>query len=201
MRTYSTSRTASSHLLLPALLVTCLILISACQQAGPTYHTQKDPAANFNQYRTFSFFEVSESALPDAEIADLFKQSLREKMEYLGYRYSTADPDLLIHYQANIHNTLEAHGNALPTTVDEAGFRTHERGLGLYTDLPATAETTRWSIERSGAARITIVDTAKMQTVWQGESEGSLNEAALIQPKQPIKKLVDTLFDDFPRRK
>src|SRR5690554_1373472 len=112
MRTYSTSRTASSHLLLPALLVTCLILISACQQAGPTYHTQKDPAANFNQYRTFSFFEVSESALPDAEIADLFKQSLREKMEYLGYRYSTADPDLLIHYQANIHNTLEAHGRS-----------------------------------------------------------------------------------------
>lgn len=201
MRTYSTSRIASSHLLLRALLVACVILISACQQAGPTYHTQKDPAANFNQYRTFNFFEVSENALPDAEVADLFMQSLREKMESLGYRYSTADPDLLIHYQANIHNTLAAHGNAIPTTVDEAGFRTHEQGLGLYTDLPSTAETTRWSIERSGAARITIVDTVKMQTVWQGESEGSLNEEALIQPKQPIKKLVDKLFDDFPQRK
>lgn len=189
----------TSHKILGACLIICAIMLSACQQAGPIYHTQKDTNADFTTYQTFGFFEVDERALPDAEIAALFMQSLREKMESLGYRYSATEPDLLIHYQANIQNTLEAHGNAIPTTVNEAGFHSYEQEL--YKELPSTAETTRWSIERSGAARITIVDTAKMQTVWQGASEGSLTEEALIQPKQPIITLVDKLFDDFPRRR
>lgn len=199
MRNYLATRTALPQIILRACVVTCVILISACQQAGPTYHTQKDPVADFKRYHTFGFLNVNENVAPDAEVAGIFTQSLRDKMESLGYRYSETDPDLLIHYQANLQNSLEASGNAIPATVNDAGFHSHDQSL--YRELPSTAETTHWSIKRSGAVRINVIDAEKMQTIWQGASEGSPTEDVLIQPKQPIEQLIDKLFKQFPRHK
>ena len=137
--------------------------------------------------------------MPDKTISRLFNESIRTKMNALGYTFSEDNPDLLINYQANIQNTLKKTGNAVPSVVDEAGFYSYQKDL--YTDMPNADETTRLLIERAGAARIDIIDADKMQTVWQGNASGSLTEKGLIHPEEPIQRMVENLLKKFPAHK
>lgn len=180
-------------------ILTSLFFLSACQQTGPRIETRKDDSVNFAEYQTYALLKTGRAASPDNEIAQYFINSIREQMDALGYTYSEQQPDLLINYQVNIQNLLKERGNAEPARVTEGGYYTHSQEL--YQGMPATEEHTRLFIERKGAARIDIIDANKRQVIWQGDAEGHLTEAALIQPEEPIRATVADLLRDLPKRK
>lgn len=175
-----------------------LTFVTACQQTGPRIETRQDNSANFSHYKTYALLRANEPTA-DAEVASYFVNAIREQMDARGYTYTESQPDLLINYQVNIQNVLKEMGNAAPARVNEAGYYSHSREL--YQEIPTTEETTRLFIERSGAARIDIIDAKKRQTIWQGDAEGRLTEDALLQPKEPIRATVADLLGKFPKRK
>ena len=187
------------HPLLPALFIFATFFLSACQQAGPRVETRKDNSVDFADYQTYALLKSGRAASPDNEIAQYFINNIRTQMDALGYTYSEEQPDLLINYQVNIQNLLKEQGNAEPARITEGGYYTHSPER--YQGMSATEEHTRLFIERKGAARIDIIDARKRQVIWQGDAEGHLTEATLVQPEAAIRATVADLLRDFPKRK
>jgi hypothetical protein len=166
-------------LALPALLV----LQVGCA-SHPEVHQVKAPAVDLQAYKTFAFFEPTESRRLgySTVLGAHLKQATFEALQKQNYVYSEHNPDLRVNLFAMI-----VHRQDLRSTPAAAGVRGFVRAREI--------ETVDY---RQGTVMIDLVDARRNALVWRGVAEGRLDEKAVNNPGPAIQAAVNEIFAKYP---
>ena len=79
------------------------VVLAGCA-SGPETRANYDKSVDFAQYRTFGFFEKlgTDASGYESLITQQLKAATRREMEARGYAFSTANPDLLVNFNASL---------------------------------------------------------------------------------------------------
>ncbi|MCA8979652.1 MAG: DUF4136 domain-containing protein [Planctomycetes bacterium] len=171
-------------------ILVVLGLLSAC--SSPKVITNVDPNADFDRYRTFGFTERLGTDSDDYQSlkTQFLKQAVARELEARGY--SPADqPDLLVNFY------LQSKEKIASTTTPSAYYG--YRGYGGYGTWGGYAgyETTVTQYTE-GTLNVDLVDSRRMQLVWEGAIVGEVTDEMRRELEKSIDDAVKTLFEKFP---
>ncbi|MGB5291921.1 MAG: DUF4136 domain-containing protein, partial [Lysobacterales bacterium] len=142
------------------------LLTSACS-SGLTVRSDENPNANFNQYRTWNFFDPMgiEGGYNSAIFGELFREAITREMNERGYRMSE-DPDLMINVSSRSDDKVSMRTYSAPYMSGAyyrrpGGYYGSGAGVGVGVGTRAT-KTTEASIF------IDLVDVKAQSVSWQG---------------------------------
>lgn len=173
---------------LTALLLSSLVLASACASTM-TVSSHVDRAVDFKQYKTYDWgpADTLPTGDPRLDANPLFKDHLQGEVERQlaarGFQQSPGEPDLLIHYHANISERLDA------TKVD--------RGRGYGIDDSAQARE-----YEAGTIVIDLVDRRTNKVVWRGWAQDAVADMLASQDKmaEKVREAVTRMLARLPSR-
>lgn len=176
-------------------------LLSACA-TGPTIRSDANPAVNFADYETFGFFSplATDQAGYETILTARLKEATRRNLEAKGFRYSEAEPDLLVNFFVNVEDRQEIRTTPAPPPMGYYGYRTGFYGgwAGYYGGFGATeVETINY---QAGTLTIDLVDAAANALVWQGQAEGRVSSKARRNPGPAIDAVVTEIIATLPPR-
>ena len=151
------------------------------------------PEANFSNYKTFSFYEVT--AFGDT-ISDRFnermaylKKEIAQEMEQRRFTQVDKNPDLFV----NIGVAVKLEVQTRETTWPQDGMMRY-MGQRNYKWKSEEIEVGRY---RRGAITLHVVDAAKNHMLWTATLKGSLPDDS-TKLKSFADKGIQTLFTKFP---
>ena len=151
------------------------------------------PDANFSNYKTFSFYEVT--AFGDT-ISDRFnermaylKKEIAQEMEQRRFTQVDKNPDLFV----NIGVAVKLEVQTRETTWPQDGMMRY-MGQRNYKWKSEEIEVGRY---RRGAITLHVVDAAKNHMLWTATLKGSLPDDS-TKLKSFADKGIQTLFTKFP---
>lgn len=170
--------------LIPALAIT------ACATSTMSVSSHVDHTANFVAYRTYSWGPAD--ALPtgdprldkDPFFKDQFQGAVEKQLALKGLALVTGNPDLLIHYHANISEKLDVSG------IDRS--RAYCIGEGCQ------AEVTTYD---AGTLVLDIVDAKTNKLIWRGWAQDAIKTMLTDQNEmaREIKEAVPRMVGQFPK--
>ncbi len=168
------------------LIVLLSLLLAAC--ATPRVYTDHDPAAQFGQYRTYSWREKAEKAPPlvAQRIVDAVDAQLRAK----GWTLAPEGGDVVL--AAHVASRQEYELDTFYSDPYWGGWGWY-RGWGMRTGF----DTTRVRSYTVGTLVLDMFDARTKQAIWSGTAEGTV-------PRNPEKLTADIqvavakMFADFP---
>jgi hypothetical protein len=171
-----------------ALLVA--MLAGCATTDAPDMRVDYDRKADFSVYRTFGFPKETgtDRGGYSTLVTSYFKNSVTTAMEARGYKYSAENPDLLVNFYMNTRDRTESR----PTPAGYYRYRD-----GLYGGWPMYPDD-RTVTYQIGTINLDIVDAAKKQLIWEGVSEGVVNEESLANPKVKVNAVVTELMRRYP---
>jgi len=189
-----------NRILASAVSVLLAITLAGCA-TGPTVRTDFDDSADFGAYETFGWApELGTDRGGYSTITtNYFKNSVRDEMEALGYRYTEVDPDLLVNFYTRIRERTTTYTTPRPVTTLGTGYYGYR--YGLYTAWPLYAPEVETVHYQVGTANVDVVDADARQLIWEGVAEGRLTEEALENPAEAIENAVEDMFAEFPTRR
>lgn len=169
--------------------------LSSCA-TGPAIESQSDPAADFSNYRTYGFLEElapGEGYVYSTLVASYLKKAAAREMQARGLS-PAAKPDLLINFRLV---TKEDRAQMAQTSATYYGYRSNYTTWGgLGVDMGHTpAEVSSYT---EGTLNVDVIDSSKMQLVWEAIAVGRVKEDALDNPEPAINKVMAQLFEKFP---
>lgn len=173
-------------------------LLSGCAAMQPDIRTDYDRSADFSAYETYGFPDElgTDRAGYSTLITTYFRQAVDNEMQSRGYRYTEADPDLLVNFFANArHVTTVRSRPRMWVSYGYFGYR-----YGMYSAWPLYAENVDTAHYRIGTANIDIVDADRGQLIWEGVAEGRLTRSVMENPRPAIESVVAELFSRYPGR-
>lgn len=178
------------HIQLFALLL--LATVTAC--SSPKVITNVDPNADFSVFRTYGFADPL--GTDKAGYQDLTTQFLKEAVsrELEARGYTTSDsPDLLVNFFLQSEEKLS-------TTTSPSAYYGY-RGYGGYGTWGGYGgyETTVTQYTQ-GTLNVDLVDSRRMQLVWEGAIIGQVTDKMRRELKASIDKAVTGLFEEYPFR-
>ncbi len=172
-----------------------VLMLTSC--ATVTVTTDYDKTANFSQYKTFSFYQLTDKS---GSVSDLNKnriiKAIKADMLRKGFTESKANPDLLI----NITTILEDKKSVVAQTdyYGYGGYYRPYRWGGAYAGFAPPAMTTFNVYEyKDGSLIIDIIDAAKKQLVWQGTGNKEIDKPS-SDPDTTINEAVTKIMEGFP---
>lgn len=182
---------------LKLMLVAVLAMFATGCATGPDYRVDYDPTVNFNDFKTFGYFEQlgTDQAGYSSLVTQHFKAATRREMEKLGYTYTEQDPDLLVNFNASSTEKTEVRSRPSPM-MTYPGYYGY-RGM-MYTPFPmyqTEVETVNYKV---GTVNIDVVDADRKMLVWEGMVEGKLTKKAMENPRAAIDAVVAELFARYP---
>ncbi|PHS71498.1 MAG: hypothetical protein COB23_00555 [Methylophaga sp.] len=176
------------------LVVLCItLLITACSSVGPTIRSNFNSSVDFNQYKTFGFFQKLDT---DYRYESLTSQFLKDativEMTKRGFTFTKDAPDVLI----NFHNTVESKQDVRqrPTVSYGRSYRYHKR---IYYDARIGYETYTHNYKK-GTLSIDMVDRQQNKVIWEGVAEERLTKEELKNLQSTLQKSVAEIFAQFP---
>lgn len=188
----------SLRLLCLSALLVAAALLSGCAAMKPDIRTDYDRSADFSVYETYGFPDElgTDRAGYSTLITTYFRQAVDNEMQSRGYRYTEAEPDLLVNFFANArHVTTVRSRPRMWVSYGYFGYR-----YGMYSAWPLYAENVDTVHYRIGTANIDIVDAARGQLIWEGVAEGRLTRDVMENPRPAIESVVADLFSRYPGR-
>ena len=103
--------------LLALLVVSCAL--AACE-SGPKLRANSDPAANFAQFRTYTFPEKTGTDRDGVStpLTSYFKEAVRREMDARGYQFvESGDADLFVNFHANAKENVDVRSTPAPAVI------------------------------------------------------------------------------------
>ncbi|TAF50482.1 MAG: DUF4136 domain-containing protein [Sphingobacteriia bacterium] len=173
------------------LFIAALALLGAC--AGPAVmNTKTAPGADFSQYKTFSFYDLTASGdTVSAGFNDrigVLKSAIGDQLKARGFQ-PAAQGDLRVNIGLVVKEEVQTR---------QTDWRTDGRykyvGQRNYTWQSEEIEVGRY---RTGTVTLHLVDAAKNSMVWKGSVNGVLPEKEKNLPKVANEAMAE-LFKQFP---
>jgi hypothetical protein len=185
------------NLLAAALLAISTLTLAACA-SGPSVRTDRDPAADFGQYRSFSFYKpiAMEQAGYSSWISERIREDVRREMEARGYRYQPEGGDLLVNFQLVQQERTELW--SVPRASFEWIYSYHSRG---YVAVPIWYDEPQLSRYREGVLTVDLVDGQRHRLVWTAAV--STPEGSKRAPEKrlaAIDQAITAMFAKYPYR-
>lgn len=185
----------SFKLLASALLAAVALSLSACA-TGPTVRTDRDPSADFGQYRTWGFYKpiAMEQAGYSTWISERIRADVRREMEARGYRYVPEGGDLLVNFQGIVQDRTAVWN--VPRADVEWFYSYRHRA---YVAMPIWYNEAQVSRYREGTLTVDLVDGRHNRMVWTGSA--SAPEASKRTPEKKmadIDQAISSIFAKYP---
>lgn len=163
--------------------------------ASDNIRSDFDRDADFSEYRTYNYIE---GAGPDTDrYESLFTQymvaAIDREMQSRGYTKS-ADPDLLVNFNANLQDKTKVTQTAAPTYGYygyRGGFYDPWGGYGYATQTHVSQYT-------EGTFNIDLVDARRRQLVWEAVGIGRVTEKDLRELEARVNEGVPKFFALYP---
>ncbi len=180
---------------LALLLATALVLGGCATTGGPRVHTDSDPAASFDGYRSFGFAQPLGTDRQGYQtlVSQRLKAAAQREMEARGYRYVEDGADLLVNFGARLDEKTRVRSTPEPAFGGWYGWRHYDTWLG-YRDRVDVRE------YEQGTLTIDLVDARRKQLVWSATVVGEVNERTLENLDAAIAGAVATAFRRYPHR-
>ena len=167
-----------------------LIVYSGCIPVKLDSH-YTDPEADFSQYKTFDFYDLSFDSFdkrpPRQESANLLKSSIENELKNRGYKLEE-NPDIIINIGAVVSQEVQTR---------EANIRTdgmRYMGQRNYSWSADEIEVRRYDV---GTVTLDLVDSNKKELIWQAVIEGTIHKKD-EKIQKSIEKAVKVAFEKFP---
>lgn len=154
--------------------------------------TQENENIDYNSYQSFNFLDVSlddeTSSVPaiNHRGIQLLKTAISREMQSLGYKQS-ANPDLWV----NIGIVVEEKVQTRETDIREAPVYIGQRRYHWEREEVVVDK------YEEGTVSIDIIDTRKMERIWEGVAAGTLSSDG-EKLESRINKAMQMLFDKYP---
>jgi hypothetical protein len=188
-----------------------LLLITLMVGCGPRIHvhTERDSAANLQQYRTFKWYSERPEAAPDERYSaryDTFlerniRNTIEEELVAKGYQKVESNADMLIAFEFTMDRQQRMVDPGGPMWMPGMfpghpwgwrygmGYRWHY-GFDHMWARPMVREF------RDKSVIIDIVDRNRNQLVWRGTGETEVTGRQISQSR--LREVVAEILDDFP---
>ena len=173
------TRSAKPILYVVALLLTAVVTAAGCASVTASAHVER--GINFAAYETYDWGPPDNLPVGDPRLDNnsMFKDylmgAIEKRMSAKGYaRATTAAPDLLLHYHANVAQKVDVY-----QTDSQYGYN---YGTG------AAYESKMVEYEQ-GTIVLDLVDAKTNRVVWRGWSQGTMN--GVIDNQDLLQKRVD----------
>lgn len=152
--------------------------------------SQKDPAVNLSQYRTFDWAPAPASAPARNSLEDKqFRYSVQTDLAKIGVQPAQpgTQPDFYIAYAASTQNIVTG-GSGVGLGVGVGVFP----GIGVGVSAPVGSQT---SVSQQGTFTLSFLDARKHDEIWRGTAIGTLEGSN--QDTDTIQKAVREMVGDF----
>jgi len=171
-------------------LFLALGLLNGC--SSPKIITNVDPNADFGRYTTYGFTDPlgADSADYQSLVSQFLKRAVAHELEVRGY--TTADaPDLLVNFYLHSQDKLST--STQPSAY--YGYRGYG-GYGTWGGYGGYETTVTQYTE--GTLNVDLVDSRRMQLVWEGVIIGQITDKMRRELEKSIDESVARLFEKFP---
>jgi len=177
-------------------LLALSLALTACE-SGPKLRANTDPAANFAQYKSYTFPEKTGTDRDGVStpLTSYFKEAVRREMDARGYQFvESGDADLLVNFHANARENVDV--RSTPAPYYGGGYYGYRGGMyGGWYGGGSEVETVRYKV---GTANLDVVDARQRKLVWEGVAEGKLSDKVMKDPRAAVSLVVTELFKQYP---
>lgn len=168
-------------------------MLAGCA-TGPQVKTDYSRSADFSAYRTFGFVARPGTDRQGYEslTTQYLKSAVQREMGARGYAYRTESPDLLVNFNASLHDRVQAS----PAPMMPMGYYGYRGGLyapwpgyGFYDDVYTYTE---------GTLNVDLIDRGRNQLVWEGVAVGTANDPDRYKSQQNIDRVIGLIFQKYP---
>lgn len=174
-------------------LAICVAVLMASCASQPSIRTNQDPAADFNAYQTFGYFdEVNERrSAYDSFATRYIKTAVDREMSSRGFR-KDEQPQLLV----NIHVQAKDKVKVTETPTGAYGYYGYRYGAygwgaGVQTTVDNYTE---------GTLNLDVIDRARSRLLWEGIAVGRISDKSRDDPQAAIDAVVKQVFERFPKQ-
>jgi hypothetical protein len=178
-----------------ALLVGVIAVVAGCA-SGPKIRSNTDPQANLSAYQTFAFVHPlgTDRAGYSTFVSQQLKTAVRRELESRGYKYSEANPQLLVNFNAKLDSKMRVEN--VPSMSGTVGPVYYGYRGGVYAPWP-TYET-QVDQYTEGTLNVDVVDGAQKRLVWEGIAVGRVTEKTRENIGPALDSTVAEIFKHFP---
>jgi hypothetical protein len=168
-----------------------------CASSAPRSESMRDPAADFNSYKTFGWetatsADASGQPQPLSIIDSNIQAAIATELKGKGYEEAAAgtDPDLIVNYEKAREQTLK--NNPIRIGIGMGGYGGH----GGASVGASSASVKNVDV---GTLVVHVIDRARNAEAWTGRVSGELSKGGTVEPAV-IQSAVAELFREFPPR-
>ncbi len=179
------------------LLASAIALLAGCA-SKPKIESDYDRTIDFNQYRTYGFFNPMGIENPNYSsiYGGIFRDAISQEMESRGYRMSD-NPDLMINVSGRLQDKTK-----VTTTSDPymgGGYYGYRHGYYGAWGGYGYGTSTHVSTYTEGTINVDIVDRAQKRMVWEGVAVGRVNEKNTSdKTRENIYSGIKEMFTGYP---
>ena len=173
--------------------VLVLATLAGCA-SGPTIITNSDPAADWTQFRTFSFFDPLGTDMGNVRsiASNTLIDSTTREMEAAGFSKDDTNPDLLINFVVTTRETIQ-------TRPSSSASMHHSRGrYSTWSGWSASMSTTEVVQRTEGTLAVDIVDRSRNQLVWEGAATKRVTDSTRRNQDEVLSSAIADIFAEFP---
>ncbi len=173
--------------------ILAVLLATGCA-SGPTIRSNLDPAADFNKFRTFGFFQPLSTDREEYQslISQQLVASTKRELEARGLQFTDTNPDLLINFSANLDQRLR-----VTQTPSMSARGPHPSWRGRYRTWPTyqQIDVRQYTL---GTIVIDAVDASQRQLVWEGLATSRVTQSTMDNIGPVLNSAVIDIMRDFP---
>lgn len=164
-----------------------LLIFIGCASTKVSY--DYDSQVNFNDYKTFNFFEDAGKGLNELD-RNRVEYELQAALEVKGMRLAET-PDLYINIISNEQASVNR--NRIGIGIGSGGRNV---GFGISGGIPIESRKINQQVT------IDFVESEKNQLIWQGIANSELNEKTSPEERRAYyQKLIQKILSNYPPKK
>lgn len=144
-------------------------------------HIEKDPAANFSAYRTFTWMDKPDSLKAKGRNQELLEKNMKmavdRQMARIGLRENRNKPDILLDYDVLVERSTRTRSESVYSQpFYRPFFNPYTRRWGsIYYPSQYMGQENYPESVTEGTVTITMIDAKTDKTIWQGWTTDLVN--------------------------
>lgn len=177
-----------------------LALFTAACSTGLQVRSDEDPAANFSQYRTFTFFDPMgiEGGYNSPIFGELFREAISHELSQRGYRKAD-NADLIVNVTIRTDDKISMRTYTSPymsgAYYNRPGGAYYGSSVGVGVGVGSRATKTT-----EASVFIDLVDYRKQRVSWQGVAVVDVNDKVAQKLRDAVYTSVNEVFKLYPHK-
>jgi hypothetical protein len=174
-------------------LVGLVLSMSACA-SGPRIVTNMDPAADFNQFRTFGFMQPlgTDTASGQTLTSQHLIAAVTDELQMRGLRQSSDSPDLLVNFFISTRDVVSS------TPSSSASMHWRRGRYGTWGGYSMSMGTPTVTTQTQGTVAVDLVDAGRGQLVWEGAATQRVTDSRRRNLEETLSSAITDLFVELP---